>query len=129
MIRFLIRMAINLVTAAVAILVAAWVLGGSGFSVGLAGFGVAVAVFTVAQAVLTPFILKMARRYATPLLGGIGIVSTLAGLLLASLVPGGISISGVTTWILAALIVWLITALGGWALVVIFLKERAGAAS
>jgi hypothetical protein len=122
-VRFLIRILINLATAALGLLVAAWVV--DGVTVTVSGFLIAVAVFTVAQAILTPFIVNVARKYASPILGGIGLVSTLVALFLATLIPGGLTISGVTAWVLAPLVVWVVTALGGWVLVAVLLKDRA----
>ena len=122
MIRFLIRLAIYVGTAALALFVASLLL--SGFGLSLSGFIIAVAVFAIAQSILTPFIVNMARKYAPAVLGGIGLVSTFVALLLASLFPGGITLSGIDTWVLASLIVWLITALGGWLLPLIFLRGK-----
>ncbi|GAA2858946.1 phage holin family protein [Microbacterium arabinogalactanolyticum] len=121
MIRFLIRAAISLGTSAVALLVCFWVLPDFGLSLG--GFLTAVIVFAIAQAVLSPFIFNVARKHASAILGGIGLVSTFVALLIASLFPGGLHISGVATWILSTLIVWIITALGTWLLPLIFLKK------
>lgn len=115
MVLFLLRVGISLVSAALAMLVAAWVL--DDVSVSATGFVVAVVVFTAAQAILTPFVVNLARKHASALLGGIGIVSTLVALWVATLFPGGLSISGVLTWVLAALIVWVVTALGAWLVV------------
>lgn len=123
MLRLLIRMAIYLVTAALGILIASWLL--PDFHVELGGFLVAVVVFAIAQSVLSPFIFNVARKYASAILGGIGLVSTFVALLIATLFPGGIRIEGVVTWVLATLIVWIVTALGGWVLPLIFLKNRA----
>lgn len=122
MIRFLIRVAIFLVTAAVGLLVAAWVL--PDVSLSATGFLTAVVVFSVAQTILAPFIFKMAKRHASALLGGIGLVSTFVGLLIATFFPGGLAINGIVTWILATVIVWLVTALGTWLLPLWFLKEK-----
>lgn len=122
MIRFLIRLAIYLGTAALALLVTSWIL--PGFELSISGFIIAVGVFALAQSILTPFIVNMARKYAPAVLGGIGLVSTFVALLLASLFPGGITLSGIDTWVLASLIVWLITALGGWLLPLLFLKGK-----
>ena len=124
MVRFLIRAAIYLVTAALGLLAASWIL--PDFHIEWGGFLVAVAVFAIAQSVLSPFIFNVARKYASAILGGIGLVSTFVALLIASLFPGGIRIDGAVTWVLATLIVWIVTALGGWVLPLIFLKRRAG---
>ncbi len=123
MVRFLIQIAISIVTAVIALLVAALIL--PDFRLEPGGFIVAVAVFTIAQAILAPFIFNVARQHASALLGGIGLVSTFVALLVASLFPGGLTITGIVTWILATLIVWIITALGAWLLPLIFLKKRA----
>ena len=52
-------------------------------------------IFAVAQSILSPFFLKMASRYASAFLGGIGLVSTLAALILASVFTSGLSIRGI----------------------------------
>ncbi len=70
MIRFLIRLAIYVGTAALALLVASWIL--PGFTLTLSGFIIAVAVFALAQRILTPFIVNMARKYAPAALGASG---------------------------------------------------------
>ncbi|HEX6953506.1 MAG TPA: phage holin family protein [Agromyces sp.] len=122
MVRFLINIAISLVTAALGLLVNSWIL--PDFHLDVSGFLVAVLVFTIAQAILAPFIFNVARQYASALLGGIGLVSTFVALLIASLFPGGIRIDGVVTWILATLIMWIITALGTWLLGLWWLRNR-----
>ena len=122
MVRMLIRIAINVASAAIGLLVSAWLL--PDFRLQLSGFLTAAAVLTIAQTVLGPFVFTMAKRYATAMLGGIGIISTLVALFIASLIPGGVTVTGFTTWILAALIIWLCMALGTWLLVAVILKRR-----
>lgn len=122
MIRFLIRAAIFVGTAALGLLVAALVL--SGVEISISGFLVAVGVFALAQSLLAPFIFNVARQHASPMLGGIGLVSTFVALLIASFFPGGLTISGISTWVLATLVVWIVTALGTWILPMFLLKER-----
>ncbi|WP_435736467.1 hypothetical protein V5D56_17030 [Cellulosimicrobium sp. PMB13] len=125
MVRFLIRVLILLASVALGLLVASWVI--DGVVLTATGFVVAVAVFTVAQAVLSPFIAKMAARYAPAFLGGIGLVSTFVALLIASVVGDGLRIEGgVVPWILATLVVWLVTALATFLLPMFFLKEKLG---
>ncbi|HEY0186161.1 MAG TPA: phage holin family protein [Cellulomonas sp.] len=123
MVRLLLRVLINLATAAIGLLVAAWLV--DGVRVTAAGFVVAVVVFAAAQAILSPFIFNIARQHAAPILGGIGLVSTLVALLVATLFSGGLTISGVLAWVLAPLVVWIVTALGGWVLGALVLKNRA----
>lgn len=122
MIRLLIRAAIFVGTAALGLLVASVVL--PDVQISLSGFLVSVGVFALAQSILAPFIFNMARQYAPAMLGGIGLVSTFVALLIASLVPGGLTITGISTWVLATLVVWIVTALGGWLLPLLLLKNR-----
>ncbi|WP_292814695.1 phage holin family protein, partial [Microbacterium sp.] len=89
------------------------------------GFVIAVVIFAILQSVLAPWIATMARRYAPALLGGIGIVSTLVALLVVVLLPiGGLRITDALSWVLAPVIVWLVTALATVLLPLIFLKRR-----
>lgn len=122
MLRFLIRLAIYLGTAALALIITSLIL--PGFRISASGFLIAIGVFALAQSILTPFIINMARKYAPAVLGGIGLVSTFVALLIASFFPGGLAISGIDTWVLASLIVWLITALGGWLLPLLILRGK-----
>ncbi|NLG21611.1 MAG: phage holin family protein [Actinomycetales bacterium] len=123
MIRLLIRAGIFIGTAALGLLAASLLIDDVHLS--FSGFLVAVGVFAIAQSILAPFIFNLARQFAPAMLGGIGLVSTFVALLIASLFPGGLRISGVTTWILATLVVWIVTAFGGWLLPLVFLKNRA----
>ncbi|MDN5796141.1 MAG: phage holin family protein [Intrasporangium sp.] len=125
MIRLLIRAAIFVVSAALGLLVAAWVL--DGFSISASGLLVSAVVFALAQSILSPFVLKMTNRYAPALMGGFGLVSTIVALAVATLVSGGLRISGVSAWVLGGLIVWLVSALGGWLLPLVLLKKRLAA--
>ncbi|WP_137149847.1 phage holin family protein [Mycolicibacterium sp. CR10] len=122
MIRFLLRVAVFLGSAAIGLLVAAWLV--PGVSLSALGFITAVVIFTVTQAILSPFFLKMASRYASAFLGGIGLVSTFVALLLASLLSNGLSIRGTGSWIAATVLVWLVTALATVVLPVLVLREK-----
>lgn len=122
MIRFLISAAIFLASAALGLLVADAVL--DDLSLSATSFVVVVAVFAALQSVLQPFVAKMARQYAPPLLGGIGLVTTFVALLVTSLVNDGLQISGLDTWIFASLIVWIVTMLATLLLPLIFVKNR-----
>jgi hypothetical protein len=122
-IRFLLRIAVFLGSSAIGLLVASLIV--PGVTLRPLGFLTAVVIFTVAQAILSPFFLKMASRYASAFLGGIGLISTLAALVLASLFSSGISIRGIGSWIAATVIVWLVTAIATLVLPVLVLKKRA----
>ena len=122
MIRFVLRTAVFLGSAAIGLLVASWLV--PGVSVRPAGFIVAVVIFAAAQAILSPFFLKMASRYATAFIGGIGLVSTLAALILASVFTHGLSIRGTGSWVAATVVVWLVTAVATLLLPVLVLKKK-----
>ncbi|WP_454790870.1 phage holin family protein [Mycolicibacterium lutetiense] len=122
MVRFLLRIAIFLCSSAIGLLVAAWLV--PGVSVSAWGFITAVVIFAVAQAILSPFFLKMASRYASAFLGGIGLVSTLVALILASVLTHGLSIRGIGSWIGATVVVWLVTAVATVLLPALFIKKK-----
>ncbi len=124
MIRALIHLAIFITTALLGLLVASWAL--PDFVLSLSGILIAVVVFALAQTILTPFIVTVAKRYAPALLGGIGLISTWVALFIATLVGDGLRISGVMTWVLGTLIVWLVNAIGGWLLPLVLLKKKLG---
>ncbi|MGB2923021.1 MAG: phage holin family protein [Mycobacterium sp.] len=119
--RLLLRIAVFLGSSALGLLAADFLV--PGVSVPLWGFVTAVVIFTVAQAILAPFFLKMATRYASAFLGGIGLVSTFVALLLASLLSNGLSIRGVGSWIAATVVVWLVTAVATVVLPMLVLRD------
>lgn len=124
MIRFLWSVLVSLVSSVLGLLIAAWLI--PGVTLSLSGFIVAVVVFTIAQGILGPFVFNVARQYASAILGGIGLVTTLISLFIASIFPGGLHIDGVLAWVLAPLVVWIVTALGGWILGYFLIKRRFG---
>lgn len=128
MIMFLIRSLIFLASAAVGLLVADWVL--PGFSIDWThwwGFLLASVIFAVLQSIMTPWIATVARRNAPALLGGVGIFSTLIALIVVAIIPNmGINIGEpvLLTWVLAPVLVWLVTALATLFLPLIFVKKK-----
>lgn len=120
MIRILLRALIFLLSAALGLWVASLVL--DGLTITPTGFVTAVLVFAIAQSVLSPFLAKVVARGAPAFLGGIGLLSTVVALWLASLFPGGLTIEGWQTWVLAALVVWLVTALATLVLPLVMLR-------
>ena len=120
MIRFLVRAAIFLASAAIGLLVAKLVL--DDMTIDAASFVAVVVIFAVLQSVLSPFIAKVTARNAPALLGATGLISTFLALLVADLVSDGMSITGASTWLLATLIVWLVTMLATLLLPIILVK-------
>lgn len=123
MIRFLLRTLIFLASAALGLVAADLIL--DDFSVTASGFVVTVVVFAVIQSVLAPFIAKMVSRYAPAFLGGIGLLASYVALLAASLVGDSLTIRGVSTWVLATIIVWLVTALATFLLPFVLIRKAA----
>ena len=105
MVRFLVSTVISILASAVGLIVAASIL--DDMSINGSAFITAVLVFTVVTALAGPFIAKSAMKNDSALLGAVALVSTLVGLIVTHLVTDGLSITGLTTWILAAVIVWL----------------------
>ncbi|AWB88390.1 phage holin family protein [Salinibacterium hongtaonis] len=122
MIRFLLHILVSLIAAAAGLLIAAWLI--DGVKLTPSGFITAVVIFAIAQGVLGPWVFNLARRFASAIMGGIGLVTTLIALLVASAFSGGLSIEGFTSWALATLVVWFVTALGGWILGYFLINRR-----
>ncbi len=120
MIRFLVRAAIFLVSTAIGLLVAKLVL--DDMSIDATAFLVVVVIVAVLQAVIAPFITKTTARNAPALLGAAGLISTFIALVIANVVVEGLTITGLTTWILATLIVWLVTMIAAFLLPLILVK-------
>ena len=126
MITFLFRSLMYVVSAGLGLIVADLVL--DGFQIQWDkwwGFVLCILIFAVVQSVLAPWVSKIADRYAPVLMGGIGIFSTLIALVIVVLLPiGGLRIVDLAGWLLGAVIVWLITALGSVLLPLIFLRKK-----
>lgn len=126
MITLLFRALIYLVSAGIGLIVADLVL--PGFQIQWDkwwGFAICIVIFAILQSILSPWIAKLADRYAPVLMGGIGIFSTLVALIVVVLLPiGGLLITDLAGWLLGAVIVWLISALGTVLLPLIFLKRK-----
>ena len=105
MIRLVVRTVIAVAANAVGLIVAALVL--DRMEIDVTSFVVAVVIFTVVFAVLQPFLAVQLRRRGPAALGGVSLIATLVALVITDLLSDGFTISGVTTWVLAALIVWL----------------------
>ena len=121
MVRFLIRAAIWLGTAAIGLLIANLVL--DDMSVSASAFVLDVVIFAALQAIMSPFFAKLAAGHARALLGGVGLFSTFVALVITAWLSSGMSIHGASTWVFATLIVWIVTMLGSWLLPLIFLKR------
>ncbi|GAA1798535.1 hypothetical protein [Agromyces neolithicus] len=111
MVRFLIRLGVSLALAAIALLVTSLLV--PGMHLQWQGFLVAIVVFAAVQTFFEWLVEAVFRRGAPAVAGVAGLLSTAAALFVASL-GDGINFDGVAAWVLAAVVVWLITALAGW---------------
>ena len=108
--RILVRALVFLGSAALGLLVAALIL--DDVEVSASGFIITAVIFAVVQSLITPLLEKVARDKARALLGGVGVIAALVALLVASLVGDALTITGgPLAWVLAALIVWVVTAI------------------
>ncbi len=121
-IRFLVRAGIFLGSAALGLLVASLLV--HGMSISWSSFLIVVVIFAVLQSLLAPFLVKSTSRNAPALLGAVGLLSTFLALAVTAAVSDGLSISGLSSWLLASLIVWLVTMLA--TLLLPFLLVKAG---
>jgi uncharacterized membrane protein YvlD (DUF360 family) len=122
MIRFLIRLVVWFAAAFIGIVAADLIL--SGFSVsGWTSYVVVAAIFAVIQALISPMMNQYTERNAKMFMGGVGIFATLVALILTNLISGALSISGLGTWVAAAIIVWLFGAVAAWILPFFLVKK------
>jgi len=122
MVRFLIRLAVFIGSAALGLVLAALLI--PGFHVHPTGFIVAILVFAIAQAVIEWLIERIFHRSAPTVAGIAGLASTFVALWIATLLSDGLSFDGVGAWILAAVVVWLTTAVLGWLAAKFLLRSR-----
>ena len=104
MIRFVLSAIAQLIANGVALLVANYFL--DDMELNASGFLTAVVIFTVAEVLFLPFFRQMAVTKARSLAGSTALVAALAALIVTELVSDGLDIDGLTTWVVATLIVW-----------------------
>jgi uncharacterized membrane protein (DUF2068 family) len=103
--RLVLSIALQLVANAIGIIVAAAIL--EDMSLDAGGFFIAVGVFTLISIVVSPMIRQAALRRSSAMLGSSALIVSLLALIGTVLLTDGMMISGVGTWVLAAVIVWL----------------------
>lgn len=124
MIRLLARAALMVLANAAGMIVAAILLPNFRFT--NLGFIISVVFFTVSSIILEPLILKIAIKYIPAMRGGIALVSTFVGLLLTMLFTDSLRISGLATWIIAPLIVWVFSLIAAVILPLFLFKKALG---
>ena len=121
MIRLVVRTLVAVAANAVGLIVAASVL--DGMDINVTSFIVAVVIFTVVFAILTPFLAVQLRRLGNGAIGATALIATLVSLIVTDLISDGFTISGVGTWIAAAVIVWLAALVAAFVLPFLGLKK------
>lgn len=103
--RLILSIAMQLVANAVALLIANAVL--EDFHLTASGFVVAVGIFTLISAIVSPMIRQAAMRRSSAMLGSTALIVSLVALVATSILMGDdLQIDGLSTWLLAAVIVW-----------------------
>jgi len=120
-IRLLISAGIRLLANTIGLLVATAVL--DGMTIDAASFIMAVLIFTVVEVVFEPMLRQMAMKSAQALMGSVSLIITFVGLLVTELVSDGLQITGLSTWVLATIIVWLAALVAGLILPLILVKR------
>lgn len=128
MMRLIASTVLELLANAIGLLVAYLILRPN-MEITVAGFVLVVVIFSVCRFVLAPLMMKLSMRYARMLVGGISLVVIFVSLLVTSLVAGdNLIITGVTTWILATLIVWVFGVVAMLLLPLVIFKKTLAAA-
>ena len=127
MIRLLASAIVKLIANTVALFVGNLVL--EDMSVSGTAFVIAVLIFTGIEILVEPLLRQIALTNARALLGGTALIATLIGLVITAAISDGLSITGgITTWILATIIVWAVALAVQLLLpLVLFKKALAGA--
>lgn len=121
MIRLIASLVLTLMANTIGLIIASVIL--SGFEINGVAFVAAVLIFTITEVVAGPLITKMAMQNVPSLLGGIALVTTLVGLIVTDIFSDGLTITGLNTWILATLIVWLCSLIANLILPLVIFKK------
>jgi hypothetical protein len=108
--RFLVAAASYGIANAAAILFAALILG-PGFELGFVGFFMAVVIFTAVQAIARPIFEKLARANLPQIMGSLSLITVFFGLWITDIANPGMSIAGLSNWLAATFLVWLVSLL------------------
>ena len=111
MLRLLASTCLYVLGNAIGILVAAKML--PGFSIDLWSTIVVAIVFTVIVVVMTPLLVKISIKHVPQMSGGVALVAILVGLIGTNMLSDGLTITGMSTWILAPLIIWIVSLIAG----------------
>jgi putative membrane protein len=123
-IRLLVTVIAHVIAAAIGLIAAAAIL--DDMALDTSGFFIAVLIFTGVDLLAQPLIIKIGWRHASAMTGSSALISTFVALVVTTIVSDGLRISGVTTWLLATVIVWAASLLAGVVLPVTIFKRWLG---
>lgn len=121
MIRLAATAVVSLIANAIALLIAAAML--DDVTLHADGFIIAVLVFTLVSVIIEPLVRQVALKNVPAILGGTALVATLISLIVAALIGNGLSIDGLTTWVMATVVVWLVALIVRLLLPLVMFKE------
>jgi hypothetical protein len=127
MLRIIARTVLELLANAVGLIAAYWILQPD-FTIDWIGFLFVVGIFSVARFILTPLMMKLSLLYARALMGGCALVTIFVALLVTSFLSSHLTITGITTWVYATLIVWLFGVAAALILPLVIFKKTLAAA-
>lgn len=121
MIRLVARLVLNILANAVGLIVASAML--DSFSIHGVAFVFAVLVFSLTTTVLGPLVTSIAIKNASFLIGGTALVTSFVGLFITNIFSHGISMTGLSAWILAPVIIWLFSLVANLFLPLVIFKK------
>ena len=121
MLRFIARTVIALIANAIGLIVAAWLL--DDMTLNATGLLIDVLVFTVVAVLIQPFVAKSALKNGSALSGSSALIASFVALLVTVWWSDDLRISGLTTWLLAAGIVWGASVLAAMLLPLVLFKK------
>ncbi len=121
MIRILLAGLIRLLSNAVGLIVAVLLL--QDLSVDATSFIVAVLIFTAVEVLIEPLLREVSTARAPALRGSVSLIATFVGLVVTKVFCAGMHLHGLSTWLLATLIVWLAALVASLLLPLIIVKR------
>ena len=102
--RLVLSILLQLVANAIALIIAAVVL--EKMTLQASGFFIAVGIFTVLTIIVSPMLRQAALKKSPALLGSTSLIVSLLALIGTAIISDALTIRGLSTWVLAAIIVW-----------------------
>lgn len=121
MLRLLAAAAISLLSNALGLVIAANVL--DDMAIGVGGFTIAVLIYTGITILVEPLLRQIALKNAPALLGSSSLIAVLISLVITVVISDSLTIDGLTTWVLATIIVWAVALAGRLLLPLVIFKK------